>query len=126
MGIRYLIDSNCIIDFCNGKLPKSGKDFLLNIKPEISIITNIELFATKNIHKDEYLLLTKFVSISIVHPISVDLIENTIYIRKNNKIKLPDALIAATAITYNFILISRNTLDFKNISGLETINPHLL
>lgn len=126
MGIRYLIDSNCIIDFCNGKLTQAGKDLLLGIKPEISIVTNIELFATKNIEENEYLLLTKFVSISIVHPISVDLIQNTIYIRKNNKIKLPDALIAATALTYNFTLISRNTGDFENVTGLKTINPYLL
>lgn len=126
MGVRYLVDSNCIIDFCNGKLTDTGKNFLIGIKPEISIVTNIELFATKNIEESEYLLLKKFVSISTVHPITANLIENTIYIRKNNKIKLPNALIAATALTYNFVLISRNTSDFKNVSGLNTINPHSL
>ncbi|MEA5259855.1 hypothetical protein VB264_18805 [Arcicella aquatica] len=64
MGTRYLIDTNAIIDFCNGKIPANGKDFLLNINPEISIITHIELFATKNITHEEYELLQKFVSFS--------------------------------------------------------------
>ncbi len=41
MGTRYLIDTNAIIDFCNGKIPENGRDFLLNITPEISIITHI-------------------------------------------------------------------------------------
>jgi predicted nucleic acid-binding protein len=44
-------------------------------------------------------------------------------IRKNHKIKLPDAIIASTALVYDFILITRNTKDFKDIEGLELINP---
>ena len=41
MGKRYLVDSNAIIDFCNGKLPTGGREFLDAIEIEISIITNI-------------------------------------------------------------------------------------
>lgn len=53
-----------------------------------------------------------------------DLLLTTIQIRKqNSKLKLPDAIIAATAITKNLILITRNTEDFKNITELKTINP---
>jgi predicted nucleic acid-binding protein len=44
-------------------------------------------------------------------------------VRKANKIKLPDAIITAPALVYNFTLITRNTKDFKNIEGLEVINP---
>jgi predicted nucleic acid-binding protein len=39
---------------------------------------------------------------------------------------LPDAIIAATAIVYNWALISRNTKDFKNIKGLKVIDPFAL
>ncbi len=49
MGTRYLIDSNGIIDFFNGKLPANGQQFIAKLSPEISIITNIELFASKDI-----------------------------------------------------------------------------
>ncbi len=54
MGKRYLIDSNAVIDFCNGNLPETGKIILMNCLPEISIITNIELFAYKNISEKEF------------------------------------------------------------------------
>ena len=44
-------------------------------------------------------------------------------IRKKYNLKLPDAIIAASAIVYNLILISRNVNDFINIAGLEVVNP---
>ena len=48
----------------------------------------------------------------------------TIELRKKYKIKLPDALIASTALFYDLILITRNISDFGKIVGLQTINPH--
>jgi predicted nucleic acid-binding protein len=121
---KYLIDSNTIIDFCNGKLPINGRNFLMEISPEISIITNIELFATKNISQEEYELLEKFVAFSIVHEVDKDLINTTIEIRQTYKIKLPDAIIAATALVYGMTLVSRNSKDFDAIEGLEFLNPY--
>lgn len=47
-------------------------------------------------------------------------------IRKAHKIKLPDAIIAATAFVYDLTLITRNTSNFKNIPGLQIIDPHTL
>ncbi|MBK8390809.1 MAG: toxin-antitoxin system, toxin component, PIN domain protein [Saprospiraceae bacterium] len=39
---------------------------------------------------------------------------------------LPDAIIAATALTYNLVLISRNTSDFSKITDIEIIDPFIL
>lgn len=44
-------------------------------------------------------------------------------LRKVHRIKLPDAIIAATALVHGFKLITRNIADFKNIPNLELINP---
>ena len=44
----------------------------------------------------------------------------TINIRQSKKIKLPDAIIAATAIHYKLPLISADS-GFKNISALTLI-----
>jgi predicted nucleic acid-binding protein len=44
-------------------------------------------------------------------------------IRKAYKFKLPDAIIAGTALVYDLTLLSRNMNDFKNIAGLKIINP---
>ena len=45
-------------------------------------------------------------------------------IRKAHKIKLPDAVIAATELAYDLILMTRNISDFKKIEELNLINPH--
>jgi predicted nucleic acid-binding protein len=37
--------------------------------------------------------------------------------------KLPDAVVAATAIVYNFTLLSRNDKDFSNVQELQYFNP---
>jgi predicted nucleic acid-binding protein len=46
-----------------------------------------------------------------------------ISIRRVYKTKLPDAIIAATAIAHNTTLISHNRTDFKKIKGLTLIDP---
>src|ERR1043165_569891 len=126
MGKRSLIDSNVIIDFCNGKLSESGRRYLEGVAPEISIITNIELFATKNISVQETALLEKFVGITVVHPVTIDLVKVTIDIRQEYKLKLPDAIIAATAIVFDLVLLTRNIADFAKINGLQVIDPYNL
>jgi predicted nucleic acid-binding protein len=124
MGTKYLIDSNTVIDFFNGKLPNAGRQLLSEAEPVISIITHIELFSGNNIINEEYQQLQRFVNIAIIYPVNLPIAAETISIRKKYKIKLPDALIAATAIVHNFTLITRNIADFKKIDNLKIINPY--
>ncbi len=65
-------------------------------------------------------------AITIIHPVNIDLVKTTIDIRQNYKLKLPDAIIAATAVVYDLVLFSRNTADFKKIEGLQIIDPYIL
>jgi predicted nucleic acid-binding protein len=44
-------------------------------------------------------------------------------LKRERKIKLADAVIAATAIINNLELVTRNTDDFKGVSELEVFNP---
>lgn len=41
----------------------------------------------------------------------------------DTKMKLGDAIIAATALAYKIPLVTRNVDDFKHIVGLDLINP---
>ena len=50
-------------------------------------------------------------------------VQRTISLCKQRKIKLPDAIVAATALSENMVLVTRNTWDFKNIDGLVLLNP---
>ena len=67
-----------------------------------------------------------FISMANVIEINKAIIDACISIRKEHMIKLPDAIIAATALVYDLTIISRNTSDFKNITGLTVVDPHTL
>lgn len=59
-------------------------------------------------------------------PVSEEVVRKTIELRRNRKIKLPDAIIAATALVHNLTVISRNAKDFVKVSGLQHVDPHKL
>jgi predicted nucleic acid-binding protein len=42
---------------------------------------------------------------------------------KTTRMKLPDAIIGATAIAFDLTLVTRNTTDFNSVSELKLINP---
>ncbi|TDB61346.1 PIN domain-containing protein [Arundinibacter roseus] len=47
----------------------------------------------------------------------------TIEIRRKHKIKLPDAIIAATALVHHLTLVTNNVSDFARIENLLVVNP---
>jgi len=125
MGKGYLIDSNVVIGYLGNKLPNSGMDMMnaiIDDIPNISVITKIEVLRF-NTTVDVYKILENFINESTVFDLNESIVERTISICKSHRIKLPDAIIAATAIVHDLALITRNTGDFKNIAGLELINP---
>ncbi len=67
-----------------------------------------------------------FVSQSNIIGIQDGIIQETIRIRKSYKLKLPDSLIVATALTNNMILIADNDKDFLLVPELKYINPQHL
>ena len=123
----YLLDTNTIIDFCNGKLPLNAKKLMISNAPAISVITHIELFASPKISDKERAQLEQIVAIATIYDhINSPITLCAIRLRQQYKTPLPDAIIAATAIVYNLSLITRNTADFKNIESLQLIDPYML
>jgi predicted nucleic acid-binding protein len=92
----------------------------------ISVISRIELYAYSKLSEQDQVSLDIMIAQSSMLNINDAIIEQTIKIRKTYKTKLPDAIIAATAMVHNLVLITRNLKDFDNIEGLEVINPHVL
>lgn len=123
--IKYLFDSNILIYHFNGKLNQFGTDLLsegLTGVGDYSIISKIELLGFNQSESDDRqarLLLSSLRELELTSTIA----EQTIQIRKIRKLKLPDAVIAATAIVSNLTIITRNTSDFDQIVGLNYINP---
>lgn len=127
MGEKFLIDTNAVIEFLGGALPKAGSDLLQNVVDNsahhLSVINQIELLGF-NGASDAMQTIEAFISSSSVLPLSEIVVQKTIELRKGKKIKLPDAIIAATALVHNLVLVTRNTSDFSNIDGLQLVNPH--
>jgi predicted nucleic acid-binding protein len=125
MGAGYLLDSNAIIGYLDNKIPSPGKEavsVVIDAGPHISVVSQIEVLRFKTTPENEAIL-ADFVNCSTIHPLNDGVVQKTIALCRGNKIKLPDAIIAATALIENFILITCNTDDFKNIVGLELLNP---
>ena len=125
MGTQYLLDSNVIIGYLDNKLPAQGMTFVSDIVddiPTISVISQIEILRY-NAPAQAMAVLNDFVKNSIILQLDNKVIIKTIELCRQSKIKLPDAIIAATALVYDLILLTRNITDFKHISHLKYQNP---
>lgn len=126
MGTRYLLDSNTVIDYIAGLHPGKALKWLNNIIDEeinVSVITKIEVLSYNPDKEDNYQILIDLFESAAVFGLNEEIVDKTIRLRQKQKIKLPDAVIAATALVNGLSLISRNTKDFKNVKGLEIIDP---
>ena len=127
MEPEYLIDTNVVIEYLGESLPERSLkklDKIIDTRFYISVINRIELLGFKNITKPEEEKIKYFIDYSIEIELSGFIADKTIELRKKYKIKLPDAIIAATAIAYNLTLITRNIKDFNNIKELNFINSY--
>jgi len=125
MGQEYLLDSNVIIGYLAGRIPSSGMDIVSEIvsnRPNISVISQIEVLRFNDTPENEAVL-ENFINISKVYPLSNNVVERTIKLCKQIKIKLPDAIIAATALLEGLTLVTRNISDFNKIPDLILLNP---
>ena len=125
MGEKYLIDTNIIIDFSLNKIGFEGRGFVASIidgEPYISVINKIELLGFSVVSQE----IIDFIACSYIIGLTDAVIDQTIALRRNHKIKLPNAIIAASAMSVNATLITRNLKDFQKVDGLFVIDPHEL
>lgn len=126
--MRHLIDTNVWIDALAGKI--SDSSFLkFSIQADwagYSSITRLELFGYPNIKEEEEAKIAELLSAFIEIPVDSKIIDRSIIIRKNLRIKVPDVIIAASAIENECSLVTHNTEDFKNIDELIIIDPYTI
>jgi predicted nucleic acid-binding protein len=123
----YLLDTNVVIDYFKAALPDKSMQLLSTIldeQPVISVITQIEILGFNNPNVNEVAILSQLVQEAEIINITNAVINQTIELRKQYRIKLPDAIIAATAIAFNLTLVTRNISDFSRITELMVFNPY--
>jgi predicted nucleic acid-binding protein len=114
----YLIDTNVTIDYIGEVLPMKALsliDDIINGQFYISIINKIELLGFAGITKREELKFQEFINAANVLELNENIANSTIELRKHFKIKLPDAIFAASALVNQFTIITRNKKDFEKL-----------
>lgn len=117
-GNSFVADTNAILYLLNGN---SCMKKYLKTQLYISIITEMELLGYSKLSDNDKNVLEKFLSCCSVENISKEIKFKTIELRKKYNIKLPDAIIASTAIVKNLPLLSADNV-FSKISEVNFIH----
>ena len=110
-GLNELFDTNILIDSLKGFEP--ARELLrLSVDPAISVITWMEEMAGTQPSEETQTrrMLSEFVLLGI----SAYVMEKSAMVRRERKLKLPDAIIFATARVSGRVLVTRNTKDFAD------------
>jgi hypothetical protein len=89
----------------------------------ISFIVKIELLSAPHYSKKDLLIIKEALDQFFIHPYLQTLENSIIKIRRTYKLKIPDAIIAATALELKLPLFSNDNI-FEKIQGLNFIHVH--
>lgn len=115
-GNSIFIDTNIVLYLLSGDDTIAG--FLNDKTVFLSFITELELLGYKEISTEELLKVESLLADSTIIDINSEIKKIVIEIRKSNKIKLPDAIIAATS---HYLNIPFMTSD-KDLTRLTDLN----
>lgn len=116
--MNALIDSDVLLDFLDGYAPAAA-EIARYRECSISIISWMELLTGARTQADEEIR-RGFLSHFRILPLTTVVAEEAVTLRRKHAVKLPDAIIWATAITEKCLLVSRNTKDFpRNEPGVR-------
>jgi predicted nucleic acid-binding protein len=105
-----LFDTNILIDYLNG-IEKARTELERTANRAISIVTWMEVMVGATLEDEAQI--RAFLATFRTHPITSEVAERAVDLRRQRKIKLPDAIIQATAEIAGRVLITRNSRDFS-------------
>jgi hypothetical protein len=108
--MRAIIDSDVLIDYLQG-VEAARAELARYPKREISILSWMEVLAGADTAEEEQDC-RRFLSTFTIHPLSVEVAAEAVKLRRRVRLRLPDAIIWATAKTQSCLLVTRNTKDF--------------
>jgi predicted nucleic acid-binding protein len=107
--VKAVIDTNILVDYLRG-IPMAATELALYKAPAISMISWIEVMAGTATQTEK--AARAFLQTFELLEIDAKVAEQAVILRKTKRIKLPDAVIWATAQVHQCLLVSRNTRDF--------------
>ena len=112
--LSYVLDTNIVIYLQKGWLAEA----LPKGHMAISVITEIELRGFPGLSAEQEEYLTRFLAEIRIESLDKDIKETAIRLRRNHRIKLPDALIAATALARGAVLLTND----EHLHGLSELS----
>ena len=116
-GINFLADTNFLIHLNQGN---PIVEPFLDYEFGVSFITEIEMLGSFSISKTKKLQLNNILKDCQILEMNTQIKETCIKIKQQYKLKIPDAIIAATAIVYKIPLITSDR-DFEKIKEFDLI-----
>jgi predicted nucleic acid-binding protein len=107
--MKALFDTNILIDYLNG-IPAARKELELYEMHAISIVTWMEVMSGGEAELAE--VTRAFLNRFTVIPVGDAIAERAVKLRRERRLKLPDAIILATSLESGLMLVTRNTKDF--------------
>src|SRR5690554_6210535 len=110
-----VFDSNILIYHLNDALPPAIKEQIetwITEGASISVITRIEVLGYPQTAL-QIQLSNRLLSLFDEAALHGEVVQQTIALRQQHRIRLPDAVIAATALTRGVPLVTRNRSDFR-------------
>ena len=115
-----LLDTNIFIYLAKGVLEA---DKLSSLDIAHASITKIEALGFSTLPIQELLLLSSLFEESYSLELTSSVANTAIRLRQSRSIILGDSIIAATALENDLELWTANVDDFKQIEGLNVVNP---
>ncbi len=117
-GNKLFLDTNIILYLLAGD--ETLAELLNNKQIYISVITELELLAFKGISRAEENVIKDFVSQCRIISLNTAVKKESIRIRKEFNIKLPDSIIIASALYLDLPLVTADS-GFKKVDELTLI-----
>jgi hypothetical protein len=124
--MSHVCDSNILIYYLNSFLDTAARrvvDAAIENGAAISVITRIETLGWQGHDLPSFKKAEDLIQLFEIEPLTNSIVNETIRIRQRHNLKLPDAIIAATAIQLDLPLMTRNVSDFTKVTSLRCVNP---
>lgn len=108
--VRPLFDTNILIDYLSG-VALAREELARYQDSAISIITWMEVLIGAEVDVEP--ATRRFLARFAIVEIDATVAERAVAIRRVRRIRLPDAIIQASAEVHSMLLVTRNTRDFE-------------